>query len=795
MFFYIKYAFRNFRSKLSVSLGSLLTLLLGTVCISLLFTYVYNELSMDKFHSRGGDIYAMVIRTNEGSEWRPIEARLFFNFDYRDYPSLEKATFIRKYKKEEIKLGYEGKTYMPEGIVSDSLFFDVFDFEVKRGDGKEAMRSEDGILLTEKLAQQIFGNQDPMGKVIKVNVRGELAYTVKGILVNPPSNSSIVFDFVLPEHKEPNMYAVSGTDYILTKPGFDKDAFHSKIKDIGHEHFQFKLSESSIKPFLGLYYSTEISNKRRTGVSGTGDRSQIYVLLMMIGGILLISVLNFSNLQVIDANVSIKQFAINLIYGAEGRHLILQKLIDIMIMIVIAIILAFGAYHLLLPIFNGLAGVELMPTVGQIMLINGMVLLLMGVLAMVYPMIILLRMSLSKSLKEQFDGGRLLLSKRVVIVLQFSLTFVLLISTFMVSKQLNFMLDKDLGFDTDNVLRTKLLNQLLPLNVSREEIGRIYQELQENIQYVKNEIGSHASVAAFSQGGTIVAEPWTTDWRVEKKGSEFSTANMLVVGPGYEDVFGLELSEGRFFEKEKDRSRSNIIVINEAAKKYWQIDDIAAAKLESKSWESVYQVIGVVKDFNYQHLSAKPVPLVMVYFEDFDNDFMIKFHKGAAEEGLAFVKGLYEELNPGQTFQYSFLEDEIQALYQKEKQLSTIFILFTLVALLISGIGLFAIALDDTQRRVKEIGVRKVNGATIKEIMVLLNGDFVRWILVAFLIACPVAYYFMDKWLENFAYKTTLDWWIFGLAGLLTLVVALLTVSGLSYRAAITNPVNVLKDE
>ncbi|WP_186754011.1 ABC transporter permease [Echinicola salinicaeni] len=791
---YIKYAFRNFRSKLSVSIGSLLTLLLGTVCISLLFTYVYNELSMDKFHSRGKDIYAMVIRTNEGSEWQPIDGSSFFDFDYRDYPSLEKATVIRKYRKDEIKLTYEGRTYLPEGIVSDSLFFDVFDFEVKRGNGKEAMRSEDGILITEKLAQQIFGNQDPMGEVITVDVRGEIAYTVKGILANPPSNSSIIFDFVLPEHKDPNVFSRSGTDYILTKPGFYEDSFKAKIKDIGHEHPQFKLSESSIKPFFGLYYSTEISNKRITGVSKTGDKSQVYILLLMIGGILLISVLNFSNLQVIASNVSIKQSAINLIYGAAGRHLILQKLAGILILIFMAFVLAFGAYHLLLPMFNELTGVVLMPSVGQIMLINGIVLLLMGGLAMVYPTIILLQMSLSKSLKEQFDGERLLLSKRVVIVVQFSLTFVLLISSFIVSKQLNFMLDKDLGFETEDILRTKLLHSL-PLIRNKEERIQKYQELQDNFQYAKNEIGSHASVATFSQGETIIAESWAMDWKVEKEGSEFSTANMLVVGPGYEDVFGLEISEGRFFEKEKDRSRSNKIVINEAAKKYWQIDDIKSTKLNNKSWGREYEILGVVEDFNYQHLSTKTKPLILVYFEDFERDFMIKFHKGAEQEGLAFIKGLYEELNPGQTFQYSFLEDEVQDLYQKEKQLSTIFILFTLVALLISGIGLFAIALDDTQKRVKEIGVRKVNGATIREIMVLLNGDFVRWILLAFLISCPVAYYFMNKWLENFAYKTTLDWWIFGLAGLLTLTVALLTVSGLSYRAATQNPVLALKDE
>src|SRR5690606_30284044 len=231
------------------------------------------------------------------------------------------------------------------------------------------------------------------------------------------------------------------------------------------------------------------------------------------------------------------------------------------------------------------------------------------------------------------------------------------------------------------------------------------------------------------------------------------------------------------------------------------VEDISTTYMLNKYWDEQdgYQIIGVIKDFNNEHLSKKPQPLIMVYFGDpdidIDNDFFIQFKEGTTTDGLNFVENLFKEINPNETFSYTFLSDDIAALYDKEKRLSTIYILFTIIALLISAIGLFTIALYDTQRRIKEIGVRKVNGATVPEILFMLNKDFMKWVLLAFIIACPIAYYAIHKWLENFAYKTSLSWWVFVLAGVFTLIIALLTVSWQSYKAATQNPTESLRDE
>jgi putative ABC transport system permease protein len=791
--YYIKYAFRNFSSKLSVSLGSLLTIVLGTVCISLLFTYVYNELTMDKFHSRSGDIYITVNRSNEGGEWRPLEADAFFKFDYRNYPELEGLTSIKKYGGGDLRIRYNNLTYFPEGIVTDSAFFKIFDFSLIRGHQERLLKDPDGILITEKFARQLFGENDPIGKSVKVILREEIEYTVKGILENPPSNSSINFDFILPDHSDPNVFSRMGVNFILAEENFNPIAFTEKIKHIGDSHPQFKNSETGIFPFDDFYFLKEILQKKQAGIDKTGDMQNIYILAVMMGIVLIISILNFSNLQVIGTNSFIKQSTITTIYGAEERHLILQKVVEVMLLSIIALVIATGIYHLILPGFNRLVEVDLAPSLSQNFLINLGVILIISLLALIYPVIIFFRLSLSHSLKYQALGEGLILGKRAVVIVQYTLAFVLLMAATVVTRQLHLMLDKDLGFNSSNVIRTKLIYEL-PMAKNREDAEKKRYELQQNLQYIRNQLANRTEILNFAQGRSVLDE-YQMDWKPESADQQFASVNLQLVTPGYEKVHDFQLTEGRFFERHRDFSRSSKVVINEAARRLWQIDDINKADLSSSSWGGGFEIIGVVKDFNYQHLSLKPEPIVMVYFEDASSDFLIRYQEGKLEDLLSYLKQLYYKLNPDQAFKYSLLEDEIQALYKKEKQQSTIYIIFTVVALFVSATGLFAVALYDTQKRVKEIGIRKVNGATIKEIIVLLNGDFLRWVLLSFVIACPVTYYLMDKWLENFAYKTTLEWWMFALAGVITICVALVTVSGLSYRAAITNPVHVLKDE
>ena len=390
----------------------------------------------------------------------------------------------------------------------------------------------------------------------------------------------------------------------------------------------------------------------------------------------------------------------------------------------------------------------------------------------------------------------------IIIISQFALTIILLMVSLVIVKQLKMMLEKDLGFASKNIIETKLIpkvtfNYSYPINEDADDYKQFKEKRKKqknDYQYVRNELTASPFIECFSMENTPI-EPWQLPWKINS--GEYTTQNTIVVNPEHKSLFGFEIVEGRFFDSEKDQSREDKVVINEAAKKLWNITDISNERLNNRYWEKTngFQILGVVKDFNYEHLSVKPQPLVLCYFEDYEANFLIKFQEGATQAGVQFVKKLHDEINSEEPFQYKFLIDEIADLYQKEKKLSQIYILFTIIALLISVSGLFTIVIYDTKKRTKEIGVRKVNGAKISEVMLLLNRDFFKWILISFVIASPIAWYTMHKWLENFAYKTDLSWWIFALAGLLALGIALLTVSWQSWRAATRNPVESLRYE
>jgi putative ABC transport system permease protein len=357
------------------------------------------------------------------------------------------------------------------------------------------------------------------------------------------------------------------------------------------------------------------------------------------------------------------------------------------------------------------------------------------------------------------------------------------------------MLHKDLGFDSKNVIMVKMFRRL-PFTGSLEESKKSKAEQNKNYQYVLNELSSISAIASFTQGVSPL-DPYIMPWKLKGSEKDYLSQNVLTVNPDYLKLLGLEITEGRFFDAQKDKSRALKIVINEEAKKIWDIENFKECRILNKYWSDStgYEIIGVLKDFNYQHLSVKPQPLYMVYFADVENYFLIKFKNGSIQSGLQSVSKLYKEVNPGEDFSFMFLSDEIAALYHKEKRLSQIYFLFTIIALLITAIGIFVIAIYDVQRRNKEIGIRKVYGARIDEIMFMLNKDFMKLVLISIFIASPIAWFAMQKWLEDFAYKTELSWWIFALAGVLAIGIALLTVSWQSWRAASKNPVVSLKHE
>ncbi len=799
---YIKIAFRNFRSNKVIFSGSLLTLCLGALCISLLFSYVNNEENMDSFYQSKEDIYLVTMKSSPKSDWTSI-----YRFAENEYPEVKNRTTLLSYKEDELKLKQGSNTFTPMGIVIDSSFFKVFDFNLNPGSIKGVANDNQAIILSEAFSKKIFGDKNPIGQVVDLEMSHyQGARTVKGV-VKIPSNSSLKFQYLLPKGSHQladRQFTRMGIDFIRVNNQFNQEVFNQKIKSTNNNvprvHPTLTKSVTKVVRFQNLYLDkTYTSIVNRTHLN-TGDEQNNTILKIIILVILLVSILNYSNLQIVNTHSVTKNIIISKINGALKKHIFHQKIVETFIIIIISAFIISLCYNSVSPIFNAFVKVNLAPSIWKIVLVNSAILGIIAFLGLVYPMIVVHRFSDVKNLKQNHSSQKIK-GKQIIVIAQYSLAFVLLISSIVIDRQLQLMLHKDLGFSNDNIVRVKLFYEPTfdfgdKKPGAAERIRQAREKLRTIPQYINNQLASFSFVEKVAQGNSLL-DPFTYDWKNKNDNSQLSSLHTLIITPSYLELFDLEVVDGRFFDKVKDQPRGNLMMLNEAAIKYWNITDINATRILGRGWggKEGYQIVGVVKDFNFQHLSAKPKPLMMLYWADPDEDYFIKLNKNKIQEGLTQIEKLFKEINPTQTFKYSFLSDEINTLYLKEKRLSTIYMLFTIIALIISGIGLFTIALYDTRRRIKEIGIRKVNGATSTEIVIMLNKDFIKWVIIAFFIATPIALYTMSNWLQNFAYKTALSWWIFALAGLFTILISLLTVSWQSYNAAKNNPVESLRDD
>ncbi|GAA3555399.1 ABC transporter permease [Snuella lapsa] len=776
----------------------------------MLFSYVYNELTMDNFHEQEKDVFMVIMKESPKGEWRSP-----YKFDPELYPEIESSVSLKCFRENDTKIKYNENIYTPIGMVVDSTFFQVFDFKLTQGNSNTVLNDKQSIIISEKFSKKLFGDENPIGKKIDFEVRMyQGVHTVQGI-VKIPSNSSITFDYIIPHQRLSHGYGRSGVPFFKVKPNFNENGFKEKIEasnnKVPNVYPQLTESITSIVNLDDMYFSNELNSIKQYAPFGSGNEKNLRVLFIIILVILFVSVLNYSNLQIVNTNAVLKSIAISKVNGALKKHIVFQKLVETLILILFSGALITIGYKLILPQFNTFAGVTLAPPVVQVFLLNTVILLTITIFGALYPVWVINRFSTIKNIKQNVKISHTLSGRHVTIIMQYSLAFILLISGLVINNQLGLMLNKDLGFNKEGIMKVKLFYEppfnMESRNWSQERRREEHEKLMQVPRYINDQLASFSCIEKMAQGKSPL-NSYSSNWKIE--GGDYESVNTLIVTPENKDIFDFKVIKGRFFEREVDRQKGGLkIVVNEAALKYWNITDFHETLIKNdhigkshvisengtKVTHNDLQIIGVIKDFNYEHLSVKPKPLVMVYYEYIDDEYFIKFHKGQTQVGIQLIEALFKEVNPNQTFRYSFLSDEIAALYQKEKRLSTIYIVFTVIALLISAIGLFTIALYDTQRRVKEVGVRKVNGATIKEIMFMLNKDFIKWVGIAFVIACPIAYYAMHKWLENFAYKTTLSWWVFALAGLFTLIIALLTVSWQTYKAATQNPVESLRDE
>ncbi|MBO3698581.1 ABC transporter permease [Roseivirga sp. E12] len=792
---HFKFALRQlFRNKL-IAFGSLTSMVVGVLSACLIYVWVDNELSTDRLHKNVDNIYLTVFQQSPIDQVSPIGARLFFKVNYGDYPQVKSVLSTALYNENRIKLVKGEVEYRGRGLVTDSTFFDFFDFELLEGDRENVMKDPTSLVITESMAKKIFGDQDPIGETLYLECDRTGYFEVRAIMKDIPSNSSISFDFMVPSHMH-KFWGIASQEFLLVEEGFDKAAFDESFKHVGRNHPQFKESILSTVAFTNIYFDYRFSQDLFVKF---GNRDEVNTLILVALVVLFVSIFNFTNLQTTLTISQLKTRGIKQVNGASKTDFTLELFVNRFIYAGTCIVVTFLCFELIKPYYLNFLGIGQNFTTLELLLT-----LLIGISVFVMLSALITLFQTSSVVTSQALMGNLNKSKKsnagkFLTTVQYVFAITLIIVTGVVFKQFNYMQNKSLGYEEENVVGINFFERV-PYNFDNPEITR-QQELKQREDYklVKSELLKIPGVVSFSQGPLPVdGSASSMAWKLANSEYEYTDVNLMTLEPTYQEILGLEVVKGRFFSDSLDRSRQHKVVINEAAMKYWNIDDVEDAKIASSSWsgeDDPWQVIGVVKDFHFEHLSKKVEPLVMTFFNDVEKEFLIRLNGERFQETISEVKTLFGQVNPKRIFEYTLLENKVQAQYDREKKLSQIFILFTLVGLALSSIGLFTFALYETRKRIKEIGIRKVVGANVSEVVRLLSVSFVKWVLLAFVIACPLGWYFMNGWLANFANQTTLSWWLFGGAGLLTLILALLTVIGQTYVAARRNPVDSLRYE
>ncbi|MEO7990281.1 MAG: ABC transporter permease [Chryseolinea sp.] len=801
---YLKIAWRNLIKKKAYSAINISGLGLGIACCLLIFMFVQDELSYDNYHVKGDRIYRVIhgweesdsVKASTESYWvwgnAPIGPAL-----KNEFPEIDKV--VQFSGRADILLSVGDKLYQEDGVFfMDSTVFDVFSWKLLEGDPKTALAAPYSIVLTETTARKYFGNESALGKSLKGSeAAGRSApgdYTVTGVMPDVPSNSHFRFNVLLSmstfRKSRPGIFEewgyVDTYTYFLVNEQFDEAKFNAKIPAFASRHREGPDSKYIIviEPLKDVYLRTDA--QRQPGE--TGSLANIYVFSVIGLFILVIAMINFMNLSTARSMERGKEVGIRKSIGAARGSLITQFLGESFVIVFLSMLVAFGIVFLALPSLSDFTDKEF--TIEnfinwQTIPVMVGIMLLIGLVAGSYPALVLSGFSPVKVLKgiATSDKGGISL-RRILVVFQFSLSVALIAGTTVVYTQMNHLLDKDLGFDSERMLVLDY-NYDEAVNAKSEALKI---EMEANPDIVSTAFSRSVPGSYFPNAGTEIQ---TADGEMKMMGQP-----VFQVGIDFITHFDLELVAGRSYSRDHPSDSTKALVLNEAAAKqygYKNPADIIGKKFSQ--WGREGEVIGVVKDFNYTSLHRTIEPLTLP-FEAYASRYMtLKVKSKNITETIQEVKEVWGRLVPHRPFLYSFVDDDFNRQYKSDFIFRKLFTTFSCLAIFIACLGLLGLATYTAELRTKEIGIRKVLGADMSNIVMLLSSDFVKLVIISIFIATPTSWYAMNKWLEGFAYRMEIQPWIFVFAGVIALLIAMLTISYQSIKSALINPVSSLKSE
>ena len=789
---YLKIALRNIRRHKGYSFINIAGLAIGMACCILILLWVQDELSYDRFHENGKDIYRIMSYGTrymiEGIDGTPaplapaVKEEVPGIVNYARFSDIPKLVF-----KYGDKVFYETR-----GLIADPSIFEIFTFPFAQGDPKTALSEPLDIVITETMAKKYFGNENPVGKTMEIEGRPA---AVTGVIQDIPHNSHIQFDFLSSYEfiQELTNYGMSWgsfnfVTYLQLEANRDIQEIGKNITAVAAKNNCPQVKdgvEFRLQPLSAIHLDNRAAFRNYSNV---GDRKYVYVFSIIAFFILFIACVNFMNLSTARSTTRAKEVGMRKTVGASRRQLIMQFFGESLFLNSMACVFSLILVSVLLPAFNQVTGKQLKLDLIDVQLVLGLIIivLLTAVTAGSYPAIYLSSFRPVKVLKGVFKSeGKGQTFRRILVVTQFTLSIALLIGTSVAYNQLRFLRYSKLGFNKENIVYVPI----------KENIGKRYDAFKaellndSNIQFVAAQYYLFAEEGAFRSTGY--------NWEGRKEGQEVDII-LNLVDYDFIPMLDLELVEGKNFAKEYSTDATQAYILNEEAIKAMGIQDPVGKQFSYGKRKGT--IIGVLKNAHFRSLHVEIEPHVFFFLNDVSEAtqygvVLIKINGNKTEEALAKIQGVWENINPISPFEFHFLDQKYDSLYRKEKKIGTILNAFTLFAIVISCLGLFGLASFLTERRTSEIGIRKVLGASESGIVFLLSKQFTKWVLIANLFAWPAAYFVMNEWLKSFAYRINIGVWTFVLSGLLAVGIALGTVSYQALKAARANPIDSLRYE
>jgi len=795
---YLIIAVRNLLRQKGYSIINISGLAIGLAAFILIVLHVTDELSYDRFHKNADNIYRVCIDGMiSGDVFNvAVSAPPMGQAMVRDIPEVTNSVRLSE-DDETVFFSYENNKFYEEGMIYvDSTFFDIFSFRMIMGNPETALDELYSIVLTQSVAEKYFGKNNPVGKTIMLNDKHN--FMVTGIVEDPPSNSHFTFNVLSTYSTFLDVYNVGHQDwgslsiytYVLLTPGTIIPEVEARFPEFMNKNMEGLSEMESIKfkPYLQPVTSIHLHSNLMAELEPNSDIKYVYTFLAIAIFILLIACINFMNLSTARSIKRAREVGLRKVVGAHRKQLIIQFLGESFILCFIGLILALILVELALPTFNHLLDKDFILNDyfhWSHVLYLVLIAIIVSLIAGSYPAFYLSAFQPIKVLKGILgSSSKKSAVRNVLVVIQFSISIFLIISTGFVYHQLQYLRQKKLGFDKENVV-------VIPLRGDRlQQKAEVLKMELKNLSCVENVTSSQ-----FIPGGDMNGTGYAPEGMDENAPWIIYTNS---VGFEYVKTMGMEIIGGRDFEKEFSTDSTGIL-INETLVKKLGWENPIGKKISAFHSEPAIDltIIGIVEDFNFRSLHDAIEPSLMIIGQDNARYISVRLTPGNISQNLETLNKKWKETENSFPFDYFFLDKDLDQLYKAEIRVGETFIYFTIIAILIACLGLFGLASFNAEQKTKEIGIRKALGSSIQNIVIMLSKQFSKWVIIANIISWPIAFYFIDNWLGNFAYSLNIldKWYIFIVSGLLALIIALLTVSYQAVKAAFTNPVEAIKYE